>query len=379
MCRVHHQTPSLNPRKLVHRQEAPTTAALRVNELIQLGYVVETGPGQSQIGRRPRGVGINASYGMVAGVDLGAKHASFGLFDLQGRLISERHTALDITQGPDPVLNEVARQIRNLVETSSERLRLLGVGMGLPGPVSFPGGKMVSPARMPGWNGVEAGALLREILGVPVFVDNDANLMALGEHLIRGEDADDFIFVKAGSSIGGGVIAGGRIHHGYRGMAGDISHVSVPDAPATLCSCGRTGCLDAVAGGAAIVKVLHSAGEAVTDTPDLIRLAANGHPVATQLLREAGNRTGVVLSSIVNFFNPRRVVLGGTLSEAESFISGVQSAIYTECQPFATDSLEIEATKAKKTGGITGSARLALDRILDPARITAAVNASTRK
>jgi predicted NBD/HSP70 family sugar kinase len=108
-------------------------------------------------------------------------------------------------------------------------------------------------------------------------------------------------------------------------------------------------------------------------------LAANGHPVATQLLREAGNRTGVVLSSIVNFFNPRRVVLGGTLSEAESFISGVQSAIYTECQPFATDSLEIEATKAKKTGGITGSARLALDRILDPARITAAVNASTRK
>jgi predicted NBD/HSP70 family sugar kinase len=218
---------------------------------------------------------------------------------------------------------------------------------------------------MPGWDGLDVSAELTRLSGVPAVVDNDANLMALGEHIIRGEDVDDFVFIKAGSSIGGGVIVGGELHRGHHGMAGDISHVTVHGAPATPCSCGRNGCLDAVAGGAAIVASLQAASVAVSDTPQVLELARNGHPLATQMLREAGMRTGTVLATVVNFSNPQRIVLGGTLSEAGAFVGGVKSAIYTECLPLATDGLEIDVSQAKERGGIIGAARVALDRILD--------------
>jgi predicted NBD/HSP70 family sugar kinase len=181
------------------------------------------------------------------------------------------------------------------------------------------------------------------------------------------------VFVKAGSSIGCGVIASGSLYHGFRGMAGDISHVSVPNAPATVCSCGRVGCLDVVAGGSAIVTNLRAAGVDVADTRAVLTLADDGHPLATQMLREAGTRTGGVLATIVNFFNPQRLVLGGTLSEAEAFVAGVRSAIYTECLPMATDYLEIVVSRTKALGGVTGAARMMLDHVFDASVINEAL------
>lgn len=228
---------------------------------------------------------------------------------------------------------------------------------------------------MPGWDGLDVAAELTRLAGVPAVVDNDANLMALGEHISRGADVDDFVFVKASSSIGGGVIVGSQLHHGHHGMAGDISHVIVHGAPSTPCSCGRNGCLDAVAGGAAIVASLQEAGVAVTDTPQVLELARNGHPLATQMLREAGIRTGTILATVVNFSNPQRIVLGGTLSEAGAFVAGVKSAIYTECLPLATDGLEIDVSQAKERGGIIGAAHVMLDRLLDADTVTRRVSA----
>jgi predicted NBD/HSP70 family sugar kinase len=181
------------------------------------------------------------------------------------------------------------------------------------------------------------------------------------------------VFLAAGSSIGCGVIASGALYRGFRGMAGDISHVSVPNAPATLCSCGRVGCLDVVAGGAAIVAGLRLAGVDAADTTAVLALARDGHPLATQMLREAGTRTGGVLATIVNFFNPQRLVLGGNLSLSEAFVAGVRSAIYTECLPMATDYLEIVVSRTKGLAGISGAGRLVLDHLFDPAVINEAL------
>jgi predicted NBD/HSP70 family sugar kinase len=120
-----------------------------------------------------------------------------------------------------------------------------------------------------------------------------------------------------------------------------------------------------VAGGAAILASLRAAGVAVADAREVLGLAEDGHPLATQTLREAGTRTGGVMATIVNFFNPQRLVLGGTLSEAEAFVAGVRSAIYTECLPLATDQLEITVSQTKTRGGVIGAGRMILDHLFD--------------
>ncbi|HEU4807303.1 MAG TPA: ROK family protein, partial [Homoserinimonas sp.] len=326
----------------------------------------ETGNGNSSGGRPPRHLEVNPETGVVLAVDLGARHATFALLDMAGGLIQERQLAMDIAQGPQRVLAWVAGVGRTLAaEAGNEGQRLRGIGIGLPGPVDSPGRRLVSPSRMPGWNGLDVGAVLSELSGVPCLADNDANLMALGELELLGEEARHFVFVKAGSSIGCGVVASGTLHRGHNGVAGDISHVTVANGPPTPCSCGRSGCLDAVAGGAAIVASLRAAGLEVTDISAVLELAQNGHPLATQTLREAGSRTGGVLATIVNFFNPERLVIGGRLSHAEAFVAGLRSAIYMECLPMATDNLELAVTRSGARGGVIGAGRMILDHLFD--------------
>jgi predicted NBD/HSP70 family sugar kinase len=349
---------------------SPSTVAQRIDALIDAGYVREAGEGVSQGGRRPRTLEIDPSTGVVCVVDLGSHHATFGLLDLAGRLLAVRNDNMDISAGPRRILTWITEVADDLVAQHGQPgQRLRGYGIGLPGPVDS-SGLMVSPSRMPGWNGVDVAALMTSLSGLPTATDNDANLMALGEHVSLHDDVQHFVFVKAGSSIGCGVIASGELYHGHHGMAGDISHVTVPGAPPVLCSCGRTGCLDAVAGGAAIVQALRDAGVEVADTSEVLALARDAHPLATQMLREAGTRVGGVLATIMNFFNPQRLVLGGILGEAEAFVAGVRSTIYFECLPMVTDNLDIAVSVAKDRAGVLGAGRLVLDKLFDTAEVS---------
>ncbi|WP_223693211.1 ROK family transcriptional regulator [Leifsonia poae] len=352
---------------------SPSTVAQRIDALIGAGYVREAGEGVSQGGRRPRTLEVDPSTGVVCAVDLGSHHATFGLLDLSGRLIAVRNEGMDIGDGPRRILTWITAVADELVaEHGQPGQRMRGYGIGLPGPVDS-AGVMVSPSRMPGWNGVDVAAMMTALSGLPTAIDNDANLMALGEHVSLRDDVKHFVFVKAGSSIGCGVVASGDLYHGFHGMAGDISHVTVPGAPPVLCSCGRTGCLDAVAGGAAIVQALRDAGVAVEDTSEVLALARDAHPLATQMLREAGTRVGGVLATIMNFFNPQRLVLGGILGEAEAFVAGVRSTIYFECLPMVTDTLDIAVSVAKDRAGILGAGRLVLDLLFDTHEINRVV------
>ena len=361
-----------------HTGLSPSTVTQRVDALLGAGFLREAGEGVSHGGRRPRALEVDASSGVVAAADLGSHHATFGLFDLSGRLLASRTEETDIGSGPDSVLRWIAATAQELRdEHAAPGQELRGFGIGLPGPVDSTTGRMVSPSRMPGWNGVDVAAELRAITGLTVAADNDANLMALGEHDALGGGADgdggQLVFVKAGSSIGCGVVAFGGVYRGHHGMVGDISHVTVPGAPDVLCSCGRVGCLDAVAGGAAIVQALRRDGVEVADTTDVLALARDAHPRATLMLREAGLRTGGVLATIMNFFNPQRLVLGGILGEAEAFVAGVRSAIYSDCLPMITDQLDIAVSQAGREAGIRGAGRLVLDALFDPARVDLAV------
>ena len=343
---------------------SPSTVSARVDELIAHGHVLESGEGVSRGGRRPRRLSIRPDAGIVGCIDLGVDRASLGLVDFAGELVAERHVAMDIALGPQRVLEAVVALLHELIASADlpDGSRLSGLSVGVPGPVASGSARIVSPSRMPGWNGVAVPEILSALVDVPVVVNNDANLMAVGEFVAGDPTLENQVFVKAGSGIGCGIISGGVLYTGSHGAAGDISHVSVPGAPDVQCSCGRRGCLDAVASGNALVRQLQENGVDVANVEAMIDLAKDAHPMATRLLREAGSMTGGVLATIVNFFNPDRLVLGGVLSQSEVFVASVRSTLYAECLPMATENLEVAVSRLPLAGGLVGAGKVFLDR-----------------
>ena len=349
---------------------AASTVSLRVQELIALGVIRETGSGQSRGGRRPRLLELCSGGGFVLVVDVGGTHARAGVVDLTGTLsdVEEFPVQVAVGAGPEATLELLAGLFDDLIRRRSERATggtgLGGIGVALPGPVDLERGCVDRPSRMPGWDGFPVGQWLRERYGVDVVVDNDANLMALGEHVSSPQDVRHSVTVKAGSAIGSGIVVDGVVYRGADGAAGDFSHARVPAGGDIPCSCGNTGCLETIASGAALVRVLREAGREVTDTAQVIRLARSGDPESTTLVRTAGRHLGEVLCTVVNFFNPGAVFLGGGLSTVEPFVAAVRSQLYEGCHPLVTQRLLIARAGAGADAGLVGAGRFVLDRIL---------------
>ncbi|MEV4776863.1 ROK family transcriptional regulator [Microbacterium sp. LTA6] len=345
-----------------------STVALRVEELISHGFIEENGQGESRGGRRPRVLAVKGGGSVVAGVDLGERHATIALLDRRADIVASTVVQVSLFDGVESVVSQVWEFAQQLA-AEHDGLRIEGIAMSLPGPVDSRTSRLLAPTRMPGWNGVDVGEVLGSVTGLPYLIDNDANAMAVGEYIERGGDEKQLVFVKAGSGIGCGIILDGAVYRGFRGVAGDISHVALHNAPPIICSCGRVGCLDVVASGAAIVDALKEAGVSVETLDDVLALAQDAHPKATSLLREAGARTGEVLATIINFFNPQALALGGRLATADAFVAGVRQALFTLCLPMSTDSLEIGVSRAGALAGARGVGWELLERMLDPARI----------
>lgn len=270
---------------------SPSTVALRVEELIARGYIEENGEGESRGGRRPRVLTVKAGGNVVVGVELGEQHATVALFDRRAEVVASTVAQVSLLDGVESVVNQVWECARGLAKENGG-LTLEGIAMSLPGPVDSRTSRLLAPMRMPGWNGVDVGEVLGSVTGLPFLIDNDANAMAVGEFIERGGEQEQLVFVKAGSGIGCGIILEGAVYRGYRGVAGDISHVALHNAPPIICSCGRVGCLDVVASGAAIVDALREAGVAVETLDDVLALAQDAHPKATSALREAAPHGG---------------------------------------------------------------------------------------
>lgn len=342
---------------------AASTVSLRVQELIDAGVLRETGSGPSRGGRRPRLLELCASGGYVLAADLGGTHARLGVVDLTGALSAVDEVAVPVAAGPGPeaTLDVLARAFDELVAARDTRPR--GIGLALPGPVNLERRSVERPSRMPGWDGFPVGRWLEDRYGVVTVVDNDANLMALGEHVSSPQGVSHSVTVKAGSAIGGGIIVGGAVHRGADGAAGEFTHARVPAAGEIPCSCGNTGCLETIASGAALVRALREQGREVTDTAEVIRLARSADPAVTTLVRTAGRHLGEVLCTVVNFFNPGAVFLGGGLSTVEPFVAAVRSQLYGGCHPLVTENLLITRATAGADAGLLGAGRFVLDRV----------------
>jgi len=339
---------------------AASTVSLRVEELVRSGLVEEIGDGESKGGRRPRLLRASSGSGVALAADLGTHHARLAVVDLAGQRLAADEVEIRFDDGPAAALEVVSARLAEMAAGQ----RVLGVGAGLPGPVDPVAGQIVSPSRMPGWHGMRVRSWLEDRFGVPAMVDNDANLLALGEYRSRWANTDvrDLVAVKVGRGIGCGIVAGGVVHHGANGAAGDISHVRVVGADSVLCGCGRRGCLETVASGAALLEQL-----GLSSTTELVAQVHRGDAAANQAVRGAGWYLGEVLAVVVNFFNPQVLVIGGSLSAADPLIASLRAAIYERCLPMASEAVRITAVSDGLEAGVTGAAWLILDHLAETA------------
>ncbi len=342
---------------------APSTISLTVSQLVSRGLVAEQGTRASTGGRPRKVLRIGATDEFAVAADLGGRHARVGVVHPGGELTDVSTVPLAIADGPEPALSQLARTLEELADRYG-RDRLRGVGFSLPGPVDIASGAVTLPSRMPGWNRFPVADWLKDRFGVPAAVENDANCMAVGEHAVQPVERRQSIMVKIGSAIGTGIIADGRLYRGATGAAGDITHVRIAAAGDIPCSCGNTGCLETVASGAALVRILRERGAAVDSLGDVVRLVRDADPQATRAVRQAGSYLGTVLSANVNFFNPDAVYLGGILSTLEPLVAAVRSQLYEGCHPLVTEHLTIERTALGADAGLFGAGLFALQRAM---------------
>jgi predicted NBD/HSP70 family sugar kinase len=289
-------------------------------------------------------------------------------------VLAERRTDLDIAEGPDRVLGWVTDAVLQLLaEAGRARTDLSAIGMGLPGPVEHSTGRAINPPIMPGWDRYDVPGHVQRAIDVPVMVDNDVNIMALGERHVHLPGVSDLVFVKVGTGIGAGIISGGELQRGAQGTAGDVGHIRIARAEGIVCRCGNDGCLEAIASGAAVASALRKAGISASDGGDVVALVRGGDVQAVQAVRQAGRDLGEVLAMLVNLMNPSVVVIGGSLALAgEHLLAGIREIVYQRSLPLATAQLQVVASAAGERAGVLGAAALAIGHALAPDTIEAA-------
>lgn len=351
------------------------TVTQRIDQLLELGLVAPVEDAVSTGGRPSSQIAFNPRAQVVIAADLGAIHGRIAMTDLNGELLAELSTVQDIADGPEVAIEWIIRSIHDLLpQLNYTPEEVAGIGIGVPGPVEFSTGRPINPPIMPGWDRFDIPAAIRTSFNAPVLVDNDVNIMALGELSTSWEGVTDLIFVKVATGIGAGIISGGTLRRGANGAAGDIGHVALARAADTPCPCGNRGCLEAVASGRALAKALSTAELKLERPSDVVALAKAGDVSAIQAIRQAGRDIGEVLTACVSLMNPSTIVIGGTMAQAaEHLVAGVREVVYARSIPISTEHLTIAPSRAAGNAAIFGAAQLAIDVALSPGRIASAL------
>jgi len=350
------------------------TVALRIDRLMELGLIGPVEGAASSGGRPPSQFAFNPTARLVLATDLGASHAAVALTDLTGSIVARKRVDMAIADGPERVLGWVVDAAQSLLEeVRRDAGDLIAVGIGLPGPVEFSTGRPINPPIMPGWDRFDVPGWVRQHLEVPVLVDNDVNIMALGEQSHGWPRVDHFMLVKVATGIGSGIISGGRLQRGAQGIAGDLGHVQIARGADVPCHCGNFGCLEAMASGPAIAASLTKAGVPATTSADVIALVKGGDLVAIQAVRQAGRDIGEVLATCVSLINPGVIAIGGSISAVgEHLLAGVREIVYSRSMPLATEHLQVVQARAGADAGLIGAGMLAIDHALGRRQTTPA-------
>ncbi|WP_460834403.1 ROK family protein [Nocardioides hungaricus] len=347
-----------------------TAVTARVGSLTAGGLLLLGEELASTGGRPPGALVFNKEAGVVLAVAIGRSRSQLAVLDLDGQELSSDSRDHEVGVGPEELLPSIAVRLRGLLDGVA--LPVLGIGLSLPGTLDPVRGLSIGSPVMSGWDGVELAPYLSDVADAPLFVANDADVLARSELLGGAGRLDDVLVVKASTGLGLGIVAGGRVLSGHLGAAGEIGHTTVDAAGELPCRCGATGCLETIAAGWALVARMEEAGQPVDHVRDLVALALQGDSFARGLLRDSGRELGEVLAVAINLLNPAAVVIGGDMAAAFDFyVAGVRESVYRRSAPLATRDLRFLPAAHGDRAGVVGCGALALDHVLAPAAVDA--------
>lgn len=325
-----------------------STISTIVSDLLDSGLVDERDDApapdeEAHAGRPPVMVALNGSAGLALGIDFGHRHLSVAVTDLSQKVLAERTKEMDVDASAKDGLDAAADFFDEVIEEAGvSRDRVIGAGMGLPAPIDPSTGTVHDASILPGWVGVGAAAEASSRLGIPVEVDNDANLGALAE-LVWGaaKGKSEVAYIKVATGIGAGLISGGHLNRGVNGIAGEIGHTLVAES-GPVCRCGNRGCLETLASASSIAKLLSESRREPISTRRLLELNDAGDAAAQRLIGDAGQAIGLAVANVCNLLNPECVVVGGDLSAAgDTLMEPLRQTVRRIAIPSAVEHLEI--------------------------------------
>ncbi|SDD66295.1 ROK family protein [Auraticoccus monumenti] len=372
------ETPLLTRAQLLDLTGISRTTLLgRLDALISLDLLVEEVAGGTGRPGRPAGrLRVKDVERTVLVAALGHTQAQLAVTDAAGTVLATTSYDHAITDGPGPVLGQAVDRLQELLTSSGrDPSTLCGVGLTVPGPVCSVDGRVESSIWLTGWNGMDLRSTLTARWPVPVLVDNDANVMALGEVTTHHPDAHTTLLVKAGFGVGAGLVVDGELHHARSSLEGELDHVRVPGAD-ELCLCGRTGCLATVATGRVLVDRLREQGVDVTTPRDVTALARSGDAAARELLQRAGRSLGGVLAGAVAVLGPERLLVGGDLAASdELFTDAVREGLRENLHPPVLSTVQVATASTDGRGAIAGAVRLVRRAVFSVEAVDAALSA----
>jgi predicted NBD/HSP70 family sugar kinase len=353
-----------------------TAVAARVAALLDLGLVAESEQAASTGGRPATLLTFDADAGVIASVAIGISRTRMAICNLAGELLTTSDIDQEVALGPDDLMPDVVKRLDVLLQ-DYRGVPSYGVGLSLPGPVDRERGCSRDSPILRGWDGVPLRPYFEELPALsegPVLFDNDANAIALGE---RGGDLqrhDDLLVLKASTGLGAGIIAGGVLQRGAWQAAGEFGHNKTAAAQGLPCRCGDTGCLEAIAGGWAVVHALQRQGYSVRHMRDVVELAHAGDPQARRMIRDSGRHIGEVVAAAVNLLNPKVLVIAGDLAGAyETFVAGLRETLYGNATAMSTRELEVVPAAHGSHSAVAGTAAMVLAEVLSPRAVDALV------
>lgn len=353
----------------------------RVQQAIDVGLLEDGDLAPSAGGRPSRLLRFRSEAGHVYAGMIGATEMTAAVATLDGTLIASLHEDWNAADRPEETLELLDGLFVRLARKT--RTEPWAFGIGVAGPVDFATGRLVDPPIMPGWDDWSVRSWLRDRYDAPVWVDNDVNLMALGEwHKGTPQDGRDLLYVFVDEGVGAGLVSKGTVFRGDTGAAGDIGHIQVTDDPSVVCRCGQIGCLEAVTGGWGLVRRLTArAGESPVlsarlaergrlTSQDVGLAARDGDPLASEETLRGTRLIGTTVAGVVNFLNPGTVVIGGgALRIGESVVRAFEETVRGRTTKLAEQRLTVRPASLDFHEGVTGAAILAIEQLFAPASV----------
>ncbi|MGM0370681.1 MAG: ROK family protein [Bacillota bacterium] len=319
---------------------------------------------------------MNKEY--VIGVDLGGTKILTALADLEGTILERSRVLVGEVKDKDTIVEKIKETINQVTASAGIDLeQVVGIGLGCPGPLDIEEGLIHHTPNLD----LDNVNIKDELNGLdtPIYLENDANAAALGEQMFgAGQGADDMIYITVSTGIGGGIIIDGEIYHGVSDGAGEIGHHTLDPASAIKCGCGNYGCWEALASGTALSRLAQDAVEADADTimKDMVtdssevdgaivaKAAEKNDEVALDLMDTIAERLGIGLASLINIFNPSRIVFGGGVSNSWSLLEEkINETIAERAMESLVERVEIIPAKLGSDVGVAGAIATALAQV----------------